>query len=229
MMDRVAYATVETRIIPLGKLRKLKLRGTQVGTLAVGCLLHYCGDNIHTLDISDTRFGGEGCIQILQLLLGFNSLQDNLKSRLRPTPLRKINLSGLSLPSKEIAMISTPLLASVEVFQFSNIHSLRQGGGSLELGSGLHPRDIMSIIFKLLRVWHRDVKDTTSASNGSLAEGMTSDGNSYYHQRITLSNKISPAFEFGALYTSDELACYCNSSDTLKHGVKVSLYVRVPF
>ncbi|PWN38448.1 uncharacterized protein FA14DRAFT_171140 [Meira miltonrushii] len=102
MMTRVV--TNAEGMVPLRKLERLKLHGTEIGIQGLGALLQHCGKQIKSLDIGSTRVGGTGSIELLLMLLGYEERKtqksDLLVDYASPgnLTLEKINLSHLSIP-----------------------------------------------------------------------------------------------------------------------------------
>lgn len=102
MMTRIVANAKGT--VPLGKLERLKLHGTEIGIQGLGALLQHCGKQIKSLDIGNTRVGGTGSIELLLMLLGYEEHKiqesDSMANYASPgnLTLEKINLSHLSVP-----------------------------------------------------------------------------------------------------------------------------------
>ena len=101
MMDRIVKNA--KGFVPLGKLERLKLHGTEIGIQGLGALLQHCGKRIRSLDIGSTRVGGTGSMELLMMLLGFekNGVRESDSMAKHATPanmtLEKLNVSHLSI------------------------------------------------------------------------------------------------------------------------------------
>lgn len=89
--------------VPLGKLERLKLHGTEIGIQGLAALLEHCGKQIKTLDIGNTRVAGAETMEILLMLLGYEGCpveeSDSLLKAAAPGNmiLEKINLAHLNI------------------------------------------------------------------------------------------------------------------------------------
>lgn len=102
MMTRIV--TNAKGSVPLGKLERLKLHGTEIGIQGLGALLQHCGKRIKSLDIGNTRVNGTGSMEPLLMLLGYEERErqdsDSIANYFSPgnMTLEKINLSYLNIP-----------------------------------------------------------------------------------------------------------------------------------
>ena len=225
MMERISRATTGRSGIPLARLTTLKLRGTQVGNLAVGSFLKHCGCKLATLDVADTHFGGLGSIEILLLMLGFTV--PGPVGRGRNTSLRKLNLSGLSLPPSEISLLldHIALCESLQVLNFCQVHSHPQGGGYSELGIGVPGESLgrlLGIVCASGPVEERSESSTGMRHCPAGHRAGVAGPFPYAYERLAISNKVLGGIELDGLWRS----CECRRQDFGWYGVRVSRAVR---
>jgi hypothetical protein len=183
MMDRVTRATIDEGVIPLNKLKKLKINGTQIGIVGLGSLLKHCGSRLESLDIGYTRVGGEGSLQILFLLLGMTPLtKSDPKEYSDNTVLRKLNMSGLSIPAEDLASTWLYSLKSLRILDFREMRTHPQGSGSHDLVSGISNCLLTILMISLNHLADTRTEERLDHLNGS----------SYYlFERVSISNKVS--------------------------------------
>jgi hypothetical protein len=211
MMDRITRATIEEGLIPLGKLKKLKITGTQIGIIGLGSLLKHCGNNLESLDISYTRVGGEGALQILLVLLGCETDLDPLSTPIiLNTTLRKLNLSGLSLPHDDLCTIWLGSLRALQVFDFKQMRTHPQASGTHDLALGIR-NSLLVILMLSLGSLAEERRREREQSTISIAD----DTQNFSFERVSISNKVilDKDFRFVSPISSLVIA-----------SVKVSLY-----
>lgn len=181
MMDRITRATIEEGVIPLGNLKKLKVTGTHIGIVGLGSLLKHCGNKIESLDISYTRVGGEGALQILFVLLGFSTEFGSPSSPVRVNnTLRKLNLSGLSLPQDDLSSVSLDSLTALQIFDFKEMRTRPQDSGSHDLALGIKNSLLTYLMLAL----------AASAEERKENSGEVLDPSKFSFERISISNRI---------------------------------------
>jgi hypothetical protein len=171
MMDRITRETIDKGIIPLAKLKKLKITGTHIGIIGLGSLLKHCGKTLESLDISYTRVGGEGALQILLVLLGLHS--DTGPAPTNDT-LAKLNLSGLSLPEDDLNSMPLESMMALQIFDFRDMRTLPQDSGSHDLACGIKSNLLTYMMMSL----------------GARSLGHPTNNSCYSYERISISNKL---------------------------------------
>ncbi|UZJ54917.1 hypothetical protein CBS101457_004237 [Exobasidium rhododendri] len=220
MMERISRATIARGFIPLGKLKKLKLHGTEIGNLALGSILKHCGSKLDSLDIANTHVGGMGCSQILFLLLGLEYELQQFRGT--NATLRKLNLSGLSLPDREIVMFASNIhtLSALENLTFNEIRSYNQGGGYHDLSEGVDAEDLQLIMSALAlsasRGRDRD-SHTIQCGHQSRPRPLGVDRSKPYHfENLAVSNRVIGAFDLHSL----KQPCHCGVEDMHHYAIK---------
>lgn len=132
MMTKATQATIDQGTVPLSKIRKIKLNGTQVGGASVGSLLKHCGPQLQSLDIGNTKIGGTGSIEMLLMALGYS-----IGHTLRPATkgnetLQKINLSRLELPEMDLLHFirALPDFHALRTINLDHVQPLKGGSTS---------------------------------------------------------------------------------------------------
>lgn len=171
MMDRITRETIDSGVIPLCKLKKLKITGTHIGIIGLGSLLKHCGKTLESLDISYTRVGGEGALLILLMLLGLSSSTDPATVN---TSLVKLNLSGLSLPEVDLNSMPLESMMALQVFDFRDMRTLPQDSGSHDLASGLKSNLLTYMMMSL----------------GARSHALHDARSGFSFERISISNKL---------------------------------------
>lgn len=160
--------------IPFSKLKKLKVRGTDVDTSAVLSLLKHCGPHIQNLDISRTKFGGQGCMTFLLFVLGVRKdTQDNKH-------LEKVSFSDLSISDANLKHFAEalPHLQAIKKMNFSNLRSIPTGFGRNDLDHGVSA-DFAELLLANM--------STKAALHGPKLEK-----EGYTYEYLSLANKYSP-------------------------------------
>jgi hypothetical protein len=224
MMERVSRATIEKGMIPLNKLEKLKLHGTEIGNVALGSILKHCGSKLKTLDIGNTHVGGLGCIQILLVMLGFRVVE-SLDYKGVNQSLRKLNLSGLSLPQREIGLLSLHLLKFqyLENLNFSSIRSSIQGGGYHELGSGVKSEELTYLMSAISSSASHSTREDVGSTQCNHKDNKHTDehkgvGCNYSFKSVSLANKVIGRFDLKALCQP----CTCTIDEVGWYAIQVS-------
>lgn len=177
MMERISRSAIEQGFLPLNRLKKLKLRGTQVSNLALASILKHCGSRLESLDISHTRVGGDGCIQILAVLLGLTINESITAAKGTNTLLRKLNISGLSIPEEEMKLLPIVNLEAMRILDCNQMKTIEQQSGHHDLGVGIKPNLVHHLLKQICQLW-------------STKSDQVLNGQGYHFERLSLSNKL---------------------------------------
>lgn len=159
---------LEEGYVPLGKLRRLKITGTEMGPLGILSLLKHCGTRLQSLDIGGLDFTKVDAMELLLPVLGLSNhehewdydLQDHTIVNSHGTEfavihnsrLEKISMAGTAMSMSQLLRFlnTIPRMRALRIINLNNIKTIPVGSGSSNVRSGIRPTTCVAALFSKL-------------------------------------------------------------------------------